>query len=216
MKKLFAALLCLLLAGLCACGQATSPEETTTVVERPTWLAADAHTAFSSIIEDALNQPKGYDTLKDFILYDTGCESAPALLAGVDNFNGYIHEIYTFQNGAAKQVLCIDYETGDCYINILKTGIIKTGSFGVSTNSYYRFDEEGQLKLIMKLDSYGDYRGLFRVDPTGEKKDFDFYFTPDGTEVHISQKKFERLKEEIEGDGEVVDLDWKPLAEYGR
>jgi len=232
MKKVFIIAL-VLIVGLCACGRTTPSEETTTAKEKTTWIiaesgkintteektawiAADMDTAFSSVIEDVLSRPNGYDTLDDFVLYDANGEGAKALLVGVKNYNGYIDEIFTFQNGAAEQVLSVAYDTGDTYILPLKTGVIKTGSFGVSTNSYYRFDAEGQLKLIVKLDSYGDKRGLFRVNPTGEDKDYDFYFIPDGTEVRITQEEYERLHEQLEGDGQVVELDWKPLAEYGR
>ena len=229
MKKIFIVAL-VFLVGFCSCGRATLPAETTTekdnyattskksttVNEKPTWIAADANTAFSSIVEDVLSRPNGYDMLNDFVLYDTDDEDIPALLVGVENPFSYVSEIFTFQNGAAEQVLSVDYDTGDTYICPLKTGVIKTGSFGVSTNSYYRLDEKGQLKLIVKLDSYGDERGLFRVNPTDSENDFDFYFIPDGTEVRISQEEYERLQKEMEGDGKTVDLDWKPLAEYGR
>jgi len=34
--------------------------------------------------------------------------------------------------------------------------------------------------------------------------------------IPITKAEFERLKREMEGDGQVVELDWKPLAEYGR
>ncbi|MCL2299140.1 MAG: hypothetical protein FWC27_03210, partial [Firmicutes bacterium] len=32
----------------------------------------------------------------------------------------------------------------------------------------------------------------------------------------ITKAEFDRLKNEFEGDGQTVELDWKPLAEYGR
>ncbi|MCL2298700.1 MAG: hypothetical protein FWC27_00960 [Firmicutes bacterium] len=215
MKKAFFITL-MLLVGLCACGRTTPTEETTTAEEKTTRLAAGMDTVFSSVIEDMLSRPSGYDTLSDFVLYGTDDEGAKALLVGVENPFSYVSEIFTFQNGAAEQVLSVDYDTGDTYICPLKTGVIQTGSFSGSVNSYYRFNENGQFKLILKLGSYGDDRGLFRVDPTGGESDFFFCFIPDGTEVHITQEEFERLHDQYEGDGQVVELDWKPLAEYGQ
>jgi hypothetical protein len=37
-----------------------------------------------------------------------------------------------------------------------------------------------------------------------------------GAVTPITQAEFDRVQNEMEGDGQVVELDWKPLAEYGR
>jgi hypothetical protein len=38
----------------------------------------------------------------------------------------------------------------------------------------------------------------------------------DHTPAHLSPNEFDRVKQEFEDDGQVVEIDWKPLAEYGR
>jgi len=53
------------------------------------------------------------------------------------------------------------------------------------------------------IDDYGQcYRFNIYVD--------EFPGTP------ITKAEFDRVQKEFEGDGQTVELDWKPLAEYGR
>jgi hypothetical protein len=77
------------------------------------------------------------------------------------------------------------------------------GGEGVESTFYYRF-EGGQLKLQIDLvNAWGDYYQAYDIDRVG-------LGTP------ITKAEYDRVKAEMEGDGQVVEIDWKPLAEYGR
>jgi len=222
MKKVFVTLLCLLLAGLCACDsgvtmknitELTAIEQTTetpTVTEEQTKSEAktEHNDPFSSVIAET--------DWEHYVLYDTDGNGTYALFLGIKNPYGQIQEIYTLKNGVAERKLSVHNDTGLSAIVMWETGIISAGQAN-SVLWYYRF-EGGQLKLITGFGSYGDGRGNFRVNPTGTDKDFFFSFSPDGTEIPFVSGSGEAnaLVREFEGDGERTELDWKPLAEYGR
>jgi len=219
MRKAFILLLCMLLAGLCAC-RGSVPEETT-VEERTTTfeIKTNPDDPFSYAIADVEVGdiwPIGRNWREDYALYDTDNQGTMALFLGIKNPDGFINEIYILQNGVAERVLSADNASGDCVITMYKTGVICTDQLdGEGAGGLYRF-EDGQLKLIAGLGTYGDERGGYRVGPTGGEKDFFFDFIPDGTEVYMSADEFNGLIEELLGDFEPMELDWKPLAEYGR
>ena len=224
MKKLFIVMLCMVFVVLCACGT-TNPEETTTTEEitakseKPSWVAANPDEPFAHVIEGIIEE-QGSSSGRPFI---SGCENyvlystddTKALLLGWENPNGYIGEIYTFQDGIAERKLSIFDEQGECAIKMWKTGAISTGHSDGGAGGWYRF-ENGQLKLIAGLGVYGDGSGGYRVDPTGGERDLFFSFNPDGTEIRITADEYNGLWEELVGDLEPAELDWKPLAEYGR
>lgn len=183
---------------------------------------------FSTIISDKVdwlmkmyvetNDINYYNSNWGYVLYDTDGEGAMALFLGGDNPYGSVNAIYTFQNGVVEQKLNIDdSDAGDNRIYVLKTGYIRTEKLnGTPTKGYYHF-ENGQLKLVAGLGYYGDINGsVFRVDPSGTERDYFFDFIPDGTEVPITAEEGRRLVKAFNGDWEPAELDWKPLAEYGR
>ena len=235
MRKLFIAPLCLLLAGLCACGQTAPSEKTTakiteelaeTTIEAvpPTKFEFEPNPddPFSFVIADrkvetGIVWPVDFSS-DCYALYDTDGKGTMALLLGGANSNGEVREIYTLQDGVMERKLnANDYEkVGDSMIRILKTGYLYTERLnGSPTRGYYRF-EDGQLKLVVDLGGYDDDSGSFRIDPTGTERDFFFDFVPDGTEVRIAAEEHKRLVKKFVGNWEPADLDWKPLAEYGR
>lgn len=236
MKRLMYAMLCFLLTGLCACGQTKPPEKdigtteytllttnmektsemtTNTVAVKPNPSDPYSYVAVD-VLESGGNKPAGWSD-GDYTLYDVDSQGKQALLLGWKNSSGQVSEIYTIEDGVAEQKLSIFDKMGQEAIVIWKTGVISTGqSDGVVW--YYRF-EEGQLKLIAGLGMYanwGDKSGGFRVDPTSGDSDFFFDFIPDGTEIPIGPDEYNAMIDEFLGDREPADLDWKPLAEYGR
>ena len=152
-----------------------------------------------------------------YVLYDTDGKGTMALLLGGENPYGAVAEIYTIQNGVAERKLSTnDPDARDAMIQMLKTGYLHTYGGWSGTYGYYRF-EDGQLKLVVGMNSYGDGSdNFFRVDPTGTERDYFFDFIPDGTEVPITENEFRRLVEKYGGNHEPAELDWKPLAEYGQ
>ena len=148
-----------------------------------------------------------------------------ALLIGGENPYGWVRAIYTIQNGVAECELAIDDseypDDIERRIIILENGYIRAENARAEyvTQAYYRF-EEGQLKFVARLGHYNDAKGgNFRVEPPGEKKDFTFNYFPDGAEVRISEEESLRLYMQFKGEnyeGKPADLNWKPLAEYGR
>jgi len=222
MKKIFFILLCLMLASLSACKHIDLPKETITTAIAQTKFEYESKPddPFSPVIEDAAVE-RGiiwldyYNLREDYVLYDTDGNGTMALLLGWENPYGQVKEIYTFQNGVIERKLSAnDPGAEETMIKMLKTGYICTEKLnGMGTNGYYCF-EDGQLKLVAGLGV--DDHGYFRVDPTGEKRDYFFDFIPDGTEVRVVEEEARRLAEGFWGDGQTVELDWKPLAEYGR
>jgi hypothetical protein len=229
MKKLFILLLCTLFAGICACGQITPPEGTTiaTTTQEETTLttgteatASTEATAKSSNLSvlttknkiseagsysAALNtyiQKYDYDLEnRYYTLYDIDGNGAKELLLGAGRG---LYAIYAIQDGVAVRQEQFRQPVGSSGPAVLfKNGIIRltfSNDEGQSCIYYYRF-EDGELKrqtgLIVELDDYFRYTGN------------------DWPGAPLSKKEFERLQKKFEGDGQVVEIDWKPLAEYG-
>ena len=86
---------------------------------------------------------------------------------------------------------------------ILKNGTIRIeGRDDNGTGfGYWRFEDDGVLRNQVGLSiESGKY---IRVTTT------------DGYQrIPIAKEEYDRIKKEMEGDGQVVKLDWKPIAEY--
>ena len=241
MKRLFAGLLCLLLVGLCACGQMPL-EETSTVtstaatavqetsIEAKATEKATAENALTnrygqSIVEIITNKNDPYsyvvkeynDYLNNddsayywtqfYALYDVDGNETRELLLGGEWANrgiGILH-VYTTRNGVAvrQEGFYWDPEESPPPM-LLNNGTIRrsgTGGydFDGSYSAYYRI-EAGELKFQLTLKyAVGNY---FRSDR--------------GYENPITKEEYDRVQQEMEGDGKTVELDWKPLAEYGK
>jgi len=227
MKKVFISLLCLLCVGFCSCEEIEQPKETTaaTVTEQPSTktsettdlslLATDTENGnkdlyadeINFIIEPYQNQP---DKLKGqyYVLYDIDGNGIEELLWGMDVYGGIsLNSIFSIQNGVAVEW----DEFFSAYRNreharqtlLFCNGVIRSDSDheGVPIFNYYRF-EAGIAKPLAEIFTVnGDY---YSRDPVTKN------------ERSITKEEYDRVKKEMEGDGQVVELDWRPLAEYGQ
>jgi len=99
-----------------------------------------------------------------YVLYDIDGTGKKALLIGGGNPYGEMLEIYTIENGVAEQRLSIygDETGGEKALIMWKNGVISAGELdGGGASGYYRFDEDGQLKLIVGLGLYMGGAGGF-------------------------------------------------------
>jgi len=144
-----------------------------------------------------------------YFLYDLdGNDTKELLLGQAWGEDIYLYAVYAIKNGIAvrQEEYWYDPQRGNPPL-LYKNGIIRVEADGDTMLQYYRF-EDGELKFqIMLIDDYspvfdsGNYK---RVDEKG------------GFSKIITKAEFDRLQKEFEGDGQVIELDWKPLAEYGR
>jgi len=214
-------------AGFCACRPAEQPKETTVTITQKTnnnetiieTIIATTPTTKAKIGENDLyiNVIDTYpDHLVDdyshmgnryFALYDVDGNGTKELFLGAENewLGKYFDVIYTIRNGNTvwqEQFTVSGYQA---YISpsVFKNGTIRTvhNNDGALSNNYYRF-ENGELKFQTRLlNDLGEY---FR------------FFAYQGTRTPITKAEYDRVQKEFEGDGQVIELDWKPLAEYGR
>ena len=213
MKKLFTILLCLLLAGLCACGSTTPEEIATATTEavsstdeiKPNEIKPYAWTLWKYKIRDFVASNPG----QHYALADIDGDGMKELLLGTEEWGGEIALtiVYATPNGVAvdqKQFETLGEGGSTLSSLIYKNGTIRTRSVvDEEWLRYYRF-EDGELKeqawLVRGIDSNeGKYYRFFSDDPIKHP---------------LTEEEYERLKMEFEGDGETVELDWKPLAEY--
>ena len=211
--------LCLFLIALSACKEPVTPETTTEeigFVTQPITLETTEPSTPTVVIKTNKNDPYSY-IIKEYYgymneleyvadyhyaLYDIDGNGTEELLLGAD---GELLEVYAIQNGVAVQqeqlALGGDYATA----SLLKNGSIKV--YDTFDNIwwlyYYRF-ENGNLKLRIVLTDY--YGSRFEKRTRQDRSDI----------APITEEEFKRLQKKYEGNGQVVELDWKPLAEYGR
>ena len=229
MRKVFITFLCLMLAGFCACGS-IKPEETATATTVPEEAAnatnteqdtnssvtistsnnnASEITAYSDIVMKVIEEYKNApDQLKEvyYFLYDIDRNGTIELLFGSEwGENIYITAVYSIQKGVA--VRQEEYSVDVRYISLsmlFENGTIKTGYGGKGGEmalNYLCFENE-KLKLKNGLgENYGVYNHY----------DYDSKI-----DTAITKEEFERLEKFFEGDGRMIELDWKPLEEYGR
>ena len=234
MKKILLALMCIPFTVLCACGSLTTIEEAKSPIitskKDPYSFVIKAYYSFEQNFEfyrdtlfdkeDELKRilARNFKMLPEYAFfnlwermhygasrnlqyafYETDNQGTQALLLGAD---GALFDVYVIQNGIAVQQELFLGDQGPTML--FKTGTIRTvtGYDGPLLFSYYRF-EDGVLKF--QVDLYDDEGEYYRTD------------NKDGwQEKLISKEEFDRLQKEYEGDGQEVQLDWKPLAEYGK
>ena len=228
-RKVFV-VLSLLFAGLCACGEVVPPEGTstsmatlnsvtlTTTAEeitadmtRPSATTAEIKPYFE-VIKSKIKMYDAYpEQLIDqsYVLYDIDDNGTKEVLLGKE-FRGYISlvAIYVIKDGVVvwQEKFMADPESGGPPPFVYKNGIIRVHSYDTDDykNYYYYHLTDGELKFQTLLCDHID--GYFCNNEYGS-----------GSRGNsITKEEFERLQKEFEGDGQVVELDWKPLAEYGR
>jgi len=191
MKRVYVVLLCLLFTGFCACG----PVSTEKMAKRD---------PYARVIKTHQRHGYGYYY---YALYDIDGNGTEELLLGTHAWQDLIgfHVVYSIQNGKAVQEEPFGLWHWDHGFPplLLKNGVIRSDITLPADLRYfyYRF-ENG--KLTFQKGLLEDTHEYFRIDPDDEER------------IPITKEEYDRLQKEYEGDGETVELDWKPLAEYGR
>jgi len=140
-----------------------------------------------------------------YVLYDLDGNGTNELLLGFKEWG--LVEVYSIQNGVAvRQEESSLLDPAEVSPPLLfKNGVIRVNwnTDGAPRIAYYRF-EDGELKRSTTLiDNFGQY---YRYN----------MYADQFPGASITKAEFNRLQKEFEGDGQVVELDWKPLAEYER
>lgn len=201
MKRVLVILLCLLLMILGACGP-TPPKETTKTIESESIPHFDILKPYYDYVNNDPNSIPYY-----YFLYDIDNNGTDELLIGV----GYpasicIESVYAVRDGVMVPQEKFFVYGGD--LNICPSLIYNNGTVrvddneGIQTFAYYQF-EDGVLMLqtILFVDSYMD----------------EYYRREYGNiDIPLTKEEFDLVQKEYEGDGQVVELNWKPLAEYGK
>jgi len=214
-KKAIIAILCALLASICACGQA-APEEVATVTtteattEPATETTFEEFAIYAGIVQDyleeyneLLNEENRFMDPHYYFLYDIDGNGTKELLVGMEMWDQiYFYVVYTIIDGvmALQEEFTWNYFFGPPPV-LFKNGTIRAISDDGKNYSYYRF-ENGALRLQVRLRKSSS--GYKRTDGRS------------GDSRKITIIGFKLAQKEFEGDGQVVEFDWKPLAEYGR
>jgi len=189
MKKAFSALLGLLLIGFGACKSM--------VPEAPYSDILKEH--YDLLFDEDIDPYVRYYTFQD--IDNDGIEE---LLLGYEATVGVaLISVFVIHNNDAvhQEQFSVDPEYPVLSL-LFKNGTIRNSGNDESGGLFYTYFllEDGELKLQTVLTDNWD--GYFQFDG---KKD-----------ISITKEEFDQLAKEFEGDGQVVELDWKPLAEYGR
>jgi len=149
--------------------------------------------------------------VKHYVLYDLDRDGTNELLLGTEWWEGIgIFAVYSIKEGFAvrQEQFKLDPEEVPPP-SLFRSGTLRYDFYGEVGHGfiYYRFDS-GELKKYMGLSIENDE--YFRREYDHSKDPIAVNFIP------ITEEEFNRLQKEFEGDGQVVELDWKPLAEYGR
>ena len=199
MKRLCNVLLCLcLLAGLCGCAIKLAPDEN------------DPYSIIAADIINGLIDDDRLDGLNDtfYALYDIDGNGIEELLMGNGRgvYGKFLYDMYTIQDGiAVKQDFWADSDEQPSPV-ILENGTIRSerNDQGELYYYYHRF-VDGKLKLQLML-----------IDNTYYNENEYFYFYDFIGRTPTTKDEFNRMRAEMEGDGQVVKLKWKPLRKYGR
>ena len=230
MKKLFSAvLLCVLFAGISACEKTPIVETATLLTSNPdatmeeisteateksntlghsTTVISSEDAPYSKFFEEAFGSHSIHMDTQCYTLYDIDGNGTKELLLGA-NDGKQLYEIYTIQNGdAVCQEQFRALPESSLSFSLFDNGLIKMGYQGEFDNGvkYFRF-KNGELKFQSLL--YYDFMMYLNIH----------YFRRDAgdeQEREITKEEFEQMQKEIEGDSQVVELDWRPLAEWGQ
>jgi len=229
MRKLIITLLCILFVVLCACGPTEPLEELTVAtqitiettsepanVSAPTvTIKTDKDDPLSFVVEEylelyneLLNDENRFMEPHYYFLYDIDGNGTKELLLGEEwEDQIYFYSVHTIQNGVAvHQKEFRDISEYGPPAMLFMNGTIRTvdDDGGRKNYFYYRFEGKELKFQTILLDLSDSGSGYKRMDERfGEPRS-------------ITGAEFRRVQKEFEGDGQVVELDWKPLAEYGR
>ena len=193
MKNMLIVLLCLLLAGLGLCVFRSKSN----VENDPYW----------AVVQTVQSNIEHYS----YAFYDVDSNGINEFLLGYDDQRPI--RVYTILSGVAAEIVQLTADFDGFGANIFfENGTIKRSSADefATYYSYYRL-EAGELAFQGGLI---DENGTNPEDGSLVKAYYRHY--PDGTVETITKEEFDRVKAEFEGDGQEVELDWKPLKEYRR
>ena len=221
MKKLITFLLYLLLAGLCACRQATPepPESSATSMTSSSGTVTEAtsistiasstrgisneDTPYSDFLRKYIKERDGKVEHSYYTFHDIDGDGTEELLMG---WAKDLERVYTIHNGIVVRQepgLGGDYNPPVVLFNNgAIRSIINLDGPELQLFNYYRI-EDGNLKLQIQLRAQPDYYKHYKNEE-------------DTSGILITKAEFDRLQKELEGDGQEVELDWKPLAEFER
>jgi len=137
-----------------------------------------------------------------YAFHDTDGNGTIALLLASDSWG--ITDIFVIQNGIAAQLVSID--AGEASVAFfLSSGVfyhvVLTQDLRRETR-FYRFEDGALVRFATLIAGVG-----------GENY---YHILADGTEVSITRDQFNEISEEYLGNGEFKNLDWRPIAEFGR
>ena len=124
-----------------------------------------------------------------------------------------LDSFYSIQNGKAMEMTEPVLGLWDYFAitmggrDILTNGNIRCygGTPSHTSYAYYSY-AAGKLEFLYALRYYADDDSRHLVTYEGDQC----------TDTPITEEEFNRLRAEIEGDAQVVEIDWKPLESYGR
>ena len=118
-----------------------------------------------------------------------------------------ISSIYTIKNGEVVEINTQPWFRPDYIWDrvLLTNGLIRT-SFGNEKNPSYIFlgFKDGEAVLNCAIYYYKSNDGYVQQ------------FADINTSIDITKEEFERLRDEANGDAEVVEINWKRIDEYGK
>ena len=240
MKKLLAVVLIAFLTGsLVACKQIDQPTTTTTTekssvgtteTSKPTVSTEKINESvlYSNAIEE-VTDPAGYYFIHGrgdhFFFYDIDGDGIKEWLLGTDvnrekrrpedGKDIYLRGISSIQDGVVMRQRDNNLELGEADVPpvVFKNGMIRCEDFRDDWGSRvirYAYLEDGKLK---------DYTSLRKNDliyaPFLENE-YEYFVRDNNEYIGITEEEFEQMQKEIEGDGQTVELDWRPLAEWGQ
>jgi len=157
------------------------------------------------IFHDEVNDFNYCEGYMYYALYDIDGNGTEEFIQGLGGGERkLINAVYAIQNGIALRQEEYWYPDVERALSALlfKNGTIRdiNETDGELSFTYFRFENGALKRQTTLIDDYGEY---YRFNLTIDK-------------TRITKKEFNRLRKKYEGDGQVVELDWKPLAEYGR
>ena len=231
MKKVYIVLLPLILASLCACIPKTpepeTTEPTTAIIELSTSEIQSSPNDQNSMHIDELyksylrNYKSDYSLMfssnseefRYYATFDIDGNGTEELLLGEDTQRDmgivFIY-VFTIRDGKVEKQDLMAYEVEWARNEpiLYKDGTIRIGGkddeYVGNFYMYYRF-EDGVLKRHTSI-GYEANEGSYRMC-----RDFSSGILQETT---ITKEEYDRVQKEMEGDGQVVKLDWKPVTDY--
>jgi len=221
-KKFFALMLVgvlLLACGACGGGMVgddptirTTGQEPVSSLGEPEFTVGTGNSdPYADIIKSIIKPYEGSpEQLKHqyYALYDIDRNGIDELLWGMDVYGGIgYNSVFTVRNDIVAQ--SDDSFSAYRFLEQARpTLLFANGTIryewdieGTSRYCYCRF-EAGELVLQIVLRTAND--SYYHRDPVTYN------------EIPITKAEYDRMRKEMEGNGPVVELEWKPLAEYGR